>query len=366
MKITFFGTYDVTTTPRIQVLIEGLISHGFEVNECNVPLRLSTTQRVAILRQPWRLPVLAFKLIGCWLQMIRLSKKMPKPDAVIVGHLGQFDVRLARWLYPKKLIVLDYMISGSDTAQDRRASGGYKTKLLKWLDNNALRVSDIVIVDTEEHRQNLPAKYRSKGLVVLVGASKMWFDACAGRSVKPSNTPGVVFYGNFTPLQGAPIIGEAIALLETPMKITMIGTGQDYERTKKLAPGHNKQIEIEWIDRATPANLATIMAKNDICLGIFGTSPKAHKVVPNKVYHGAATGCALITSDTQPQRSVLGDNAILVPAGNAKKLARAIEDLATNTEKLESYKKLSRDLADKEFTPSKITKPLADILANRA
>ena len=53
-----------------------------------------------------------------------------------------------------------------------------------------------------------------------------------------------------------------------------------------------------------------LVAGHDVCLGIFGTGVKAQLVVPNKVYQGAAAGCAVVTSDTAPQRRALGENAV--------------------------------------------------------
>ena len=72
------------------------------------------------------------------------------------------------------------------------------------------------------------------------------------------------------------------------------------------------------------ANLPALVAGHDVCLGIFGTGDKALRVVPNKVFQGAAAGCAIVTSDTAPQRRALGDAAVLVPPGDPEALAAAL------------------------------------------
>src|SRR6185437_8632103 len=89
-------------------------------------------------------------------------------------------------LYPRRKvpIVLDHLISAANTAKDRRvAGGGLKQRLLTLIDAAALRAADIVVVDTEEHLEIVPEKYRSKAVVVYVGAPTPWHAAAPELSV---------------------------------------------------------------------------------------------------------------------------------------------------------------------------------------
>ena len=88
MRWAAFGTYDVTRHPRVAVLVQGLRDSGDVVIELNEPLKLDTAGRVAMLRQPWRLPVFGGKLLRCWATLVRRSRRLPRPDAVLVGYLG--------------------------------------------------------------------------------------------------------------------------------------------------------------------------------------------------------------------------------------------------------------------------------------
>src|ERR1035438_3772107 len=106
MNITFFGTYNTTTTPRIQVLIEGFEANDYNLYECNVPLQLNTNQRVAILKAPWRIPQLIAKVCFCWLKLIVKRRRVPKSKAVLIGHLGHFDIHLASILFPSRHLIL--------------------------------------------------------------------------------------------------------------------------------------------------------------------------------------------------------------------------------------------------------------------
>ena len=377
MRAMIFGTYDTAMHPRIATIAEGLAARGFEVTECNFPLGLSTADRVDMLAKPWKAGALVARLASRWTSLALHARRLPEPDVVVVGYLGHFDVRLARLLFRrgKTPIVLDHLVGASDTAKDRRLDGGPRQRVLRMIDAGALRAADVIVVDTEEHLEALPPEHRSRAVVVPVGAPTLWNEAAASAGADASapeaagTAPAadgplrVVFYGLYTPLQGAPVIGAALGKLAgTPVEVTMIGGGQDAAETKAAA-ADNKSVR--WLDWVPAGELPAVVAAHDVCLGIFGTGAKALRVVPNKVFQGAAAGCAVVTSDTAPQRRMLGDAAVLVPPGDAGALADALLGLASDRSELAARRRAARELADQRFTPGQVVAPLVDRLAER-
>ncbi len=367
MRTIIFGTYDVAMHPRIATIAEGLAARGFDVTECNIPLGLTTADRVDMLAKPWKAGGLAVRLASRWLGLAAKARRLGRPDAVVVGYLGHFDVHLARLLYRRGRVplVLDHLISAAGTAKDRRLDGGPRQKVLKLIDAAALRAADIVLVDTEEHLEIVPEKYRPKAVVVPVGAPTAWHEAAKEPSADFSGPLKVVFYGLYTPLQGTPVIGEALGRIAgAPVEVTMIGRGQDEAETKRAALANQS---VRWLDWVPAAELPALVASHDVCLGIFGTGDKALRVVPNKVFQGAAAGCAVITSDTAPQRRVLGtmsqeSGAVLVPPGDPAALADALLQLASDREALLKLRHAARELAAERFTPEQVVGPLTDRL----
>jgi len=139
----------------------------------------------------------------------------------------------------------------------------------------------------------------------------------------------VLFFGLFTPLQGAPVIGEAIALLppDAGVEVTMIGSGQDLAETHRRVGDSPLVTWREWVE---PKELRRLLRGHHVCLGIFADTPKALRVTPNKVFQGAAAGCAILTSDTDAQRRSLGDAARFVPVADPIALAKALRSLASD------------------------------------
>jgi glycosyltransferase involved in cell wall biosynthesis len=345
----------------VLVLAEGMAAHGDEVSEINAPLGLGTSWRVRILKQPWLLPVLGARMLSTWTRLWRRARRARSPDAVVVGYMGHFDVHLARRLWPDVLVVLDHLIFAADTAHDRGVSSSRVNRLLTRLDESALRAADVICVDTEEHGAVVPAWAQERVVVVPVGASTRWYHRPSPRPGRPLD---VIFFGLYSPVQGAPVIGKAISLLAgRAIRFTMVGTGQDFEETRSAA---EPSTSVTWRDWVDAEELPALVAAHDVCLGIFGTSAKAGRAVPNKVYQGAAAGTAVVTSDTPPQRRALGDAAVFVPAGDAAALAEALAALAEDGGRLKRLREAAYGRAEEAFRPEVIIAPLRARLQSEA
>jgi glycosyltransferase involved in cell wall biosynthesis len=313
-----------------------------------------------MLRQPWRLPLLAWRLGLCWLRLAARSRRHRDADVVLVGYLGHFDVVLARLLLRRTPIALDHLVSAADTARDRGESGRLKGTVLQALDRLATRCADVVVVDTEEHLALLSATARAKAVVAAVGAQPEWFDARMPADAAGDSHPlRVVFFGQFTPLQGTTVIAGALGRLDPDqVQASLIGSGQDFDAAREAAAG----APVDWLGWVEPEELPGVVASYDVCLGIFGTGPKAQRVVPNKVYQGAAAGCALVTSDTAPQRRALGSAAVFVPPGDAGSLADALQQLAKDRARVAELREQARSRADAGFTPAAVAAPVRERL----
>jgi glycosyltransferase involved in cell wall biosynthesis len=185
----------------------------------------------------------------------------------------------------------------------------------------------------------------------------------------PDDALRVVFFGSFTPLQGVNVIARTASLLAQrrtarPVCITLVGTGQDHALARQVA-GEAAET-IAWIDWVPPQDLPTLVADHDVCLGIFGTSPKARRVVPTKVFPGAAAGCAIVTADTPAQRRALSDAAVYVPPGDAEALAEALASLAASPRRVALLQSAAARRADRRFSGVPVTSDLCDATRREA
>jgi glycosyltransferase involved in cell wall biosynthesis/ubiquinone/menaquinone biosynthesis C-methylase UbiE len=403
-RLLVFGSYDATLHPRVAVLRDGLAARGWHVEELNEPLGAATSDKVAAAGSPAAAMRLAGRQVRSWAGLVRRSRRGADPEVVLVGYMGHADVHLARLRYRRSVIALDHLVGLADTVRDRDLGGGAKLRILDVVDRSALRAADVVVVDTALQAEMLPADARERAVVVPVGAGRDWFAAAdravadrAGRArgsaadstgqgthradgparhptseqapvrsqpaPEPSgpalepNEPAalrVVFFGLFTPLQGAPTIGRAIDLLrDDPIEFTMIGHGQDLAEARELTRG---SARVRWLDWVDSGDLPDVVAAHDVSLGIFGTGPKAQRVVPTKVYQGMAAGCAVVTART-PAAGTLGDAVVSVSPGDPQALADALRHLALDKESLTVARDRARAAAE-QFSPESSTAAL--------
>jgi glycosyltransferase involved in cell wall biosynthesis len=334
--VCYFGTYSAGEGyPVNRVLIKGLRRAGAVVWECRSGIAADADERWTSARGPLGAVRMAWRLALAWPRLIARWMTGPPTDVVVVGYLGHLDVLLAR-LLTRRPVVLNALLSLHDTVvQDRRlvSEGSLAARLLRGLDRLACRFANLVLLDTNAHiayfcqRFGLnPERFHR----VLVGSDRLPRPTLA----KPPGSPvRVLFVGTFIPLHGVHTIVDAATRLDrrgTDIRFRLIGRGQEFaavaERVRRERLARVELLD-GWIDGDA---YDRELAEADVCLGIFGGTDKAQRVIPSKVYDALAAGRPVITADTPAARELLthGVDAWLCPPGDPDALAEAIDRVA--------------------------------------
>lgn len=327
-RILVAGTYDpdFNRNRRLLTLLE---SAGHDVVRCHAELwrgpryEIPNRQLVKTL----------YGAVVAYARVVWRFLHAPRGDLVLVLYPGWFDVvvlaPLAR--LRRMPMLFDVFISVSDTVVSDRgliAPGSLLARLLVLTDRVSLRAVRRVIADTPvdaDFYADLARIPRERVGVVWVGADDEVFRPRPSIVVQPSR---VLFYGTFIRLHGIEYIVRAAKLLEDDdVEFRIIGTGQEEARVAallaELRPGN--VVRIEGVSRE---ELADEIAAATICLGIFGTSAKAGRVVPNKIFECTSVGRPVITADTAGIRSAFADGEIsMIAPGNSEALANEIRRL---------------------------------------
>src|SRR4051794_29242782 len=273
------------------------------------------------LREGWRAgPGRALKLAAA---EARLFARRPDDfDALVVGYPGHFDLSAARRAARGRPVVFNPLVSLADTIvgdRGRFRHGSLAARALERVDRHAFRSADLVVADTEAHASFLSALAQREIAVCFVGAEDRLFRP----SWEPPQQFTALFVGKLIPLQGVETI--LAAAREVPdVAFRVVGSGQ----LEPLLRDRPSNVEhVPWIDYE---RLPDEIRRAGCALGIFGTTAKAQRVIPNKAFQAIACGAPLITADTPAACELLtdGESALLVPAGDARALAEAVRRLA--------------------------------------
>ncbi|OGJ57126.1 hypothetical protein A2635_01300 [Candidatus Peribacteria bacterium RIFCSPHIGHO2_01_FULL_51_9] len=309
-QILAFGYHD-QTAPRYSNLCKECRAHGYEIVDCHTEAK------------------------GLWGKYRDLWKKRRRGADILVMFPGQYLMPLG-WLLtrlPRRKLVFDAFISLYDTLVDDRQ------KVSRWnpyawflffVDWTACHLADEVLIDTEEHKKYFVKTFHlkpNKVRVVYLGTRDDLFYPNPSRCLEGRHE--ILFYGTYLPLQGIEYIIDAAKILQDknfPAHFTLIGSGQTYPALRERAETYRlKNITFE--PRIPYEELPHRIRAADLCLGIFGTTAKARRVIPHKVYDAVGCGIPIITADTPAIREKFADGkeVILCKGGDAKDLAEKIE-----------------------------------------
>ncbi|NJP06513.1 MAG: methyltransferase domain-containing protein [Chloroflexaceae bacterium] len=335
MRICYFGTYE-RDYPRNALMIEAMRRSGLIVYECHASIWQGKRDKSGVYRGLAAV-TMALRVVLAYVGLLLRYWRMPAHDVLMVGYIGQLDMLLAWGLSRLRAVPLVFnpMLSLYDTFCDDRnlvVPRSMTGRLFWWLDALACHAADHSILDTPENVEyfcqtfKLPPERLS---VVPVGTDDRLFRPVEEPVHHAQQPFDVVFVGKLIPLQGSETILHAAALLrDAPVHLTVIGSGQQHDLVHRLAQelALTNVTLIDWIEYE---RLPWRYAQATLCLGIFGDSAKADRVIPNKVFQALAVGRPVITADTAAIRSAfaVGREIWVSQPGDAADLAQQIRYL---------------------------------------
>jgi len=316
MRVLHFGTYE-REYPRNAQVISCLRGAGVEVLERHVSLweterhKFSPGMRTLV------------RAIGAEARLAFGS--VLDADVLMVGYPGHLDMLAAKRIAHGRPVVFNPLVSLEDTmVGDRRLvrRRSLTAAAMRFADRTAFRGADLVVADTAAHARYFADRFElpsDRVAVCYVGAEDRLFKP-GSREVGGFHA---LFVGKLIPLHGLETILAASRLCPE-IEFRIVGSGQLEDLITDRPP--NARWEA-WVDYEV---LPDLYRSAGCALGIFGTSEKAARVIPNKAYQALATGTPLITADTAGARELLSHehDALLVPAGNPEALAAAVRRMA--------------------------------------
>lgn len=358
MRVCFFGGYNPGYIRNV-IIKEGLIKNDVQVVECRTKSKFKF----------WlSYPILFFQ---------HLKFFLIKYDFIFVPAFRHKDVLLAKFLglLTSKPVVFDPFVSRYETkVVDQKKVTPYSMQARHnfRIDRLSFKLADIVLADTLAHADYYAREFgidRSKFKRVPVGVPEEFFSLFKVEKEKENRKKSyflVQFYGSFLPLQGIEHIVQAariVARKDRAIRFELIGSGQTFPMIRRLVEemGLENMILRDWIPFK---ELPEVVSRADICLGIFGNTEKAFRVVPNKVFQCLSLEKPVITGRTPAILEYFEDreNIFLCEAANADSLAEAILLLKDNEELRRKIARNGHKLIQENFTSESIGRQVKEIL----
>jgi glycosyltransferase involved in cell wall biosynthesis len=314
-----------------------------------------------------------FSCIGDWEAAIRLKFEA---DLVWVPCFRQRDAAAAwRWSRRRKTpLVFDPFISAYDKQVSERGKFAVDSRaarrLLAW-ERRRFAEADLVLADTEAHAAYFAEQFgvaRERIGVVMIGAEEPAFHPCELTPKAAGEPLEILFFGSFIDLQGPETIVQAAQQYAgPPVRWTMVGAGPLLQRCQEQA----KNIPTVKFEPWLPyERMPQRIHQADIVMGIFGVSPKAGRVIPNKVFQALACSRPVITraSDAYPAELRARESTGIgwVAPGNAAALAVAVARFASEREQLPRRARKAADTYREFFSGDILREQLRDALGRLA
>jgi glycosyltransferase involved in cell wall biosynthesis len=370
-RVCFFGTYNREHTVT-RLLAQACRAAGIEVVECHRPLWEQTRDKLATYFGARSLLRLLCAYVRQAFVLHRARRALGAVPLYIVGFNGQLDCLLLRWLLRRQPtpIVFAPLVTLTETLVDDRgvfASHSAPARLARAVDRASLAAATRVVIDAEAHRQYLLQQF---GLPPeRVSTWHLGADASVFKPAPPPDDGGgvrVLFYGTFLPLHGVRTILAAAARLRDQSRIDFVLVGDGPEHAASVAFVQDAGLrQVAFRDWVAYGMLGDTIASADICLGVFGVTPKAQMVIPNKVFQAATVGRPVITADTPAVREVFvhGETAWLCPPGDAEALAHGIAALSADATLRHRLGSQAAALMAERFSVAAQGQRLAEILS---
>jgi glycosyltransferase involved in cell wall biosynthesis len=299
-------------------------------------------------------------------------RRLPTPDLVHVPCFRQRDIAAAN-RYARRhglRLLIDPLISAYDKQifeREKFPEHSRQANRLLGDERKLFQCADVVLADTSEHARffvDTLGVTPENVHIVHVGGEEALFTP-APRPHPPNNPLEVLFYGSFIPLQGPQVIIDAARLYQgPPVSWVLLGNGPLLDDCKRKAAGLPNVTFENWLPYA---DLPDRIRRADILLGVFGATPKAQRVIPNKVFQALACGKPVVTCSAPAYPAQISGTAAgitFVAAGRPNELADAISRLAVNPEGLQHHGCASRALYEQHFSFAHIAQQLAGALSN--
>lgn len=294
---------------------------------------------------------------------VAIRKPLHAYDLIFVGFYGYLILQVIARL-TQTPILFDAFVSNYDTlCFDRQVfrPNSLAGKFTYWLDKSSLTMATHVLIDTPSHASYMSETFHIEPKYITaipVGCQDHLFSEQQENGAFDASTTTVLFYCSYQPLHGVEtVIRAADSIRQENIQIEIVGTGQERDKCEQIATAL-QLTNVKFTDPVPVTSLNSLISSAHIALGgHFGTSSKADRTVPGKIYQLLASGSTIIATSTTANLATLTPNhdALLVPPNDYRALSKAIIRLHKSPDERKRLSRNAHITYTERFSQERIT-----------
>lgn len=223
---------------------------------------------------------------------------------------------------------LSELVTGADSASARKVRRLTNRERAVW------KAADGYVATTRVLADEMTSKFGSRArVVVLSNGVRLPVEMPASGS-SGGQMPVAMYAGHLYPWKGVDVFVQALALVPQVRGVILGGSEGDADmtRVRALAESVGVSSRVTFSGFVAKAELPARMAEADVYVLPTLDTPSARYTSPLKMFEYMAMGRPIVATDLPPVREVLrnGENARLVPPGDANALAEALREVAAD------------------------------------
>ncbi|MEO5372346.1 MAG: glycosyltransferase [Magnetococcus sp. DMHC-1] len=230
---------------------------------------------------------------------------------------------------------------------------------LRRLEQDALRNCRYALTTSHALAASLAERYETPAPQVVYNVFP-WADRETLDTLALDRPPGRQrvslhwFSQTLGPGRGLEFLFAALPHMRIPVEIHLRAQDSPGSRewlARQLSPVWRERVFVHPL--VPNRDLLSRIAEHDVGLSLDDTViPSRDLTVTNKLFQYLLAGLFIVATDTRGQREILGDHpeaGILVPSGDARHLAAALDELAGNPLRLAAGRKAALELAKSRY-----------------
>ena len=252
--------------------------------------------------------------------------------------------------FSKKKIVAT--IHGLDW--QRAKWGGFATKYIKYGEKNAVKYADEIIVLSKNVQNYFQNEYNRRTIFIPNGVNKP--DILEPKIIKEKyklkKDNYILFLGRIVPEKGIHYLIDAYNQIKTNKKLVIAGGSSDTDKYyKELISKSKNNKNIIFTGFVHQRELAELYSNAFIyCL------PSDLEGMPLSLLEAMSYGNCCLTSNIEECSSVIEDKGLTFKKGDIKDLTDKLIDLCSNENKVNEYKKESKNYILKKYNWDDVVK----------